>query len=77
MKFFKLLFSKDGSISSKRVFGGLGIVSLIAFLFITKLSEGIQLSTNDVDVVKMMLIVFGLLVAGDSVTAIWKQNTNQ
>lgn len=77
-KFLKSLFSKEGEISSKRVFGGIGIIGMIIFLFMVKLSESVnQISTNDVAVIKMMLLVFGLLVAGDSVTDIWKKKTNQ
>lgn len=72
-KLLKSLFSNDDSVSSKRVFGGLGIVSLIVWFYIIKLNEGTQVSVNDVSVINTMIVVFGLLVAGESVTQIWKQ----
>jgi TfoX/Sxy family transcriptional regulator of competence genes len=76
-KFLKSLFSKNGTISSKRVFGGLGLVSLVVFVFVVKIAGEMQISANDVDVIKFLALVFGVLVAGDSVTDIWKQKTIQ
>ena len=72
----KALFSNDPSVSSKRVFGGLGIISVIVLFYIIKFTEDFHVDINDVSVIRMMLIVFGVLVAGGSLESVFKNRKN-
>lgn len=67
MKWFKQIFTKDGVMSSKRVFGGLGWVLCMWVLIYCTINNTQAPTFSDI-----MLFACMTLMGVDSVTDIWK-----
>jgi len=71
-KWIKSLFSDDPSVSSKRVIGVIGLLTLIIIFTAKTLFYESDFNNNETLVFQWMLIIFGILVGGGTIENVVK-----
>ena len=68
----RIIFSNDQRLSSKRIFGAIIIISVLIYVRVPILTDGVSITDNELSILNSLLIVGALLVGGDSIKEIFK-----